>query len=208
MLQRIVCLPTSPAPPPFSFCASPAARRTAIRPGYKSAQIYVLFLKSPSYGSVFTRSGHGPPGTLTMLAPLVSLTSVRTRSPSVPGREGPSVEKSVPNAEPFATPHIPGSYRLRRHFPRYCGEVTRVPHPYKLRVLPRVSRRVSAALRRRKTPSDPLQASTPSGRSELDIERPEAGTMRGSRFRVVATSWPSSRRESAPSRPSRGTGYG
>ena len=149
-----------------------------------------------------------PPGTQTMLAPLVSLTSVRTRSPSVPGREGPSVEKSVPNAEPFATPHIPGSYRLRRHFPRYCGEVTRVPHPYKLRVLPRVSRRVSAALRRRKTPSDPLQASTPSGRSELDIERPEAGTMRGSRFRVVATNWPSSRRESAPSRPSRGTGYG
>ena len=70
-----------------------------------------------------------------MLAPLVSLTSVCTRSPSVPGREGPSVEKSVPNAEPFATPHRPGSYRLRRHFPRHCDVTTRVLHPYKPRSL-------------------------------------------------------------------------
>ena len=131
------------------------------------------------------------------------------RTHSARSLSGPLVREicnQMPNPSISAPP--PRSYRLRRHFPRYCGEVTRVPHPYKLRVLPRVSRRVSAALRRRKTPSDPLQASTPSGRSELDIERPEAGTMRGSRFRVVATSWPSSRRESAPSRPSRGTGYG
>ena len=172
----------------FALPPRPAARRSG--PGIKPRK-YTYYFSNHQVTGPFLPAPDTAPGTQTMLAPLVSLTAVRTRSPSVPGREGPSVEKSVPNAEPFATPHIPGSYRLRRHFPRYCGEVTRVPHPYKLRVLPRVSRRVSAALRRRKTPSDPLQASTPSGRSELDIERPEAGTMRGSRFRVVATSWPS-----------------
>lgn len=40
-----------------------------------------------------------------------------------------------PSIELSATPHIPGSYRLRRHFPRYCDVSTWVRHPYKVRVL-------------------------------------------------------------------------
>ena len=42
-----------------------------------------------------------------------------------------------PSVQPLATPHISGSYRLRRHFPRYCDVSTRVTHPYLPRFLPR-----------------------------------------------------------------------
>ena len=40
-----------------------------------------------------------------------------------------------PSIESFATPHISGSYRLRRHFPRHCDVSTRIPYPYQLRFL-------------------------------------------------------------------------
>lgn len=61
---------------------------------------------------------------------------VHERHPSPFCGSGLSVEKSVPDAEPFETPHISGSYRLRRHFPRYCDVSTCDLHPYKLRILP------------------------------------------------------------------------
>ena len=55
--------------------------------------------------------------------------------PAVHSDRTPGPRNSQPNAAPFATPHIPGSYRLRRHFPRYCDVTTRVRHPYQLRIL-------------------------------------------------------------------------
>lgn len=58
------------------------------------------------------------------------------RSPAAHSDRTPGPRNSQPNAEPFATPHIPGSYRLRRHFPRYCDVTTRVGHPYQPRILP------------------------------------------------------------------------
>ncbi len=58
------------------------------------------------------------------------------RSPAAHSDRTPGPRNSQPNAEPFTTPHIPGSYRLRRHFPRYCDVTTRVGHPYQPRILP------------------------------------------------------------------------
>ena len=49
-------------------------------------------------------------------------------APRSPGNLRPSIES-------FATPHISGSYRLRRHFPRHCDVSTRIPYPYQLRFL-------------------------------------------------------------------------
>ena len=51
-------------------------------------------------------------------------------APRSPGNLRPSIES-------FATPHISGSYRLRRHFPRHCDVSTRAEHPYLPRFLPR-----------------------------------------------------------------------
>lgn len=51
---------------------------------------------------------------------------------------------SEPDAGSFDPSHMPGSYRLRRHFPRHCDVSTRVRHPYRLRFL----RRQTAAARR------------------------------------------------------------
>ena len=52
---------------------------------------------------------------------------------------GPWSEKFVTKRQPLVTPHISGSYRLRRHFPRHCDVSTRAEHPYRPRFLPRDS---------------------------------------------------------------------
>ena len=187
---------------------------------YKSAQIYILFLKSPSYGLRFLRFR-----TLSRNAEHVGNTRCqhgsarfsfgRSRSAAVSGgvryaenrteditppaysgtrrrprtrvRTGLSVEKSVPDAEPFETPHISGSYRLRRHFPRYCDVFTCVQHPYRLRILVKRSGVRPDALRH---PCATRRSGrlAPSGRSEpLRRREPaQAAPLRGS-----ATSWPS-----------------
>ena len=45
------------------------------------------------------------------------------------------------NAKSLPTPHISGSYRLRRHFPRYCDVSTRISHSYRIPLLrPRAAR--------------------------------------------------------------------
>ena len=62
-------------------------------------------------------------------------------APRSPGNLRPSIES-------FATPHISGSYRLRRHFPRHCDVSTRIPYPYQLRFLrPEMKADISCILR-------------------------------------------------------------
>ena len=162
---------------------------------YKSAQIYILFLKSPSYGLRFlrfrtlprntehvgnTRCQHGSARfsfgrsrsatvfgsaryaeNRTAGLHLLRRIPVHERQhPSPSHGSGLSVEKSVPDAEAFGTPHIPGSYRLRRHFPRYCGVITCIPHPYKLRILPKRVRDFPGHPALPAIPAAPLQART------------------------------------------------
>ena len=194
------------------------ARQVSAR--YKSAQIYILFLKSPSYGLRFLRfrtllrnaehvgntscqhgsaqlsvvrsgsaagfrqSRYAENRTEDITLPAYSGTR---RRPRTRVRTGLSVEKSVPDAEPFETPHISGSYRLRRHFPRYCDVFTCVQHPYRLRILVKRSGVRPDALRH---PCATRRSGrlAPSGRSEpLRRREPaQAAPLRGS-----ATSWPS-----------------
>ena len=113
----------------------------------------------------------------------------------------------------------PGSYRLRRHFPRLCNLSTRAGHPYR----PSILRRSGNG-----APSPTATGSAPSGCNDLLRRNPErTDTILSPRrfltyFRPSAgehlpgrrnpetctTSLPSSRPGSDPWRPSRGTGYG
>ncbi len=59
----------------------------------------------------------------------------RPSPPRAAAASGSHREIRNQNVESFAPPHISGSYRLRRHFPRYCDVSTRVRHPYRLQFL-------------------------------------------------------------------------
>ena len=82
----------------------------------------------------------------------ISRISRVSRPPSAAPRPGPkpgsgskprtsvssdtSVVRAIRNkCRNFRTAPPPGSYRLRRHFPRFCNGSTRVRHPYRVRFL-------------------------------------------------------------------------
>ena len=128
--------------------------------------------------------------------------------------EGRMFRDSPEDAELFEPPHIPGGYRLRRHFSPYCGVSTRVRHPYCSFY------QVAAAGDRSPAAVSPVVSCCP-GRMRASFPfsgaAPGAGALRpgcsgsapdGYSSGRPTTSWPSSRPGSGPARPSHGTGYG
>lgn len=150
---------------------------------------------------------------------------------SLPGSPVREICNQMPNPSISAPP--PRSYRLRRHFPRHCDVTTRVLHPYKPRffreegttgslchiVIVR-SLRVRAGNNSCPALATGLRPPNPDSRSGLPragapLCAPAVCSTRQNRFSDTGfpvseniTSLLSSRRESAPSKPSRGTGYG
>lgn len=150
---------------------------------------------------------------------------------SLPGSPVREICNQMPNPSISAPP--PRSYRLRRHFPRHCDVTTRVLHPYKPRFFRERERPAACAVASLRDLSASAQETLLPGPLPracalrirtlvpgcLPPVRPDARLRSAppgkTDFRIPGfpvseniTSLLSSRRESAPSKPSRGTGYG
>ena len=115
------------------------------------------------------------------------------------------------NAKSLPTPHISGSYRLRRHFPRYCDVSTRIRTPIgflSFGLGPRAPATGASAVRT--TGLLTFRSGNPFRNARSDAAVPALRTVgvQSLLHTGLSTSWPSSLPGSGPSKPSRGTGYG